>query len=125
MTREVGEPQQVGDVGSGFYTVGISDRNNLGTLSATGSVAVTLPAGDYPDEESMREAAKALALQMVDADPSLLTPVRLSGGTTHKSTVEYDATGKTPFSDGRSKHGDGAAGQARRILSPDDPGAAL
>jgi hypothetical protein len=64
MKREVGEPVQVGQVGSGTFTVGITVKNDAGAIRATGNVFVTLPdGGDYTDEQSMRSAAKSLGVQ--------------------------------------------------------------
>jgi hypothetical protein len=125
MALEAGAVEPVGDEGSGNYNVGVSDYDVHHMLKATGVVFVTLTPSDYPDENSMHVAARGLALQMVHENPSLLTPVRLTGGDEQHHTPQYDATGKTPFSDGKSKHGDGWDGQVKRVLSPDESGAAL
>ena len=121
MTREVGDPVQVGEVGSATFTVGITDRSNVGRIVATGTVFVTLPYDALQDEQSIRSAAQSLAIQMVDADPSLLTPEGVIGNGGHQAPALL-TDGKTPWSAGNSKHRvDKGAGNSKAILSPDSP----
>ena len=123
MTYDVGEPVQVGEFGAGTYTVGIAVKNNAGKLISTGSVFVTLPSGvDYPDEQAMLSAAKSQAIEMVVADPGLLTPVRVPGSGGHKDSPDRPSNEKTPWSAGNSKHKvDRGAGNSKAILSPESP----
>jgi hypothetical protein len=65
---------------------------------------------------------KHLAIQMVNENPGLLTPVTVTDKGGHKDPPDRPTNEKTPWSAGNSKHRvEKGEGNSKAILSPNSP----